>query len=141
MYIRSLLEQNVAVWHHSLTVDNSEELERVQKVALKIIWKENYLDYPKALKETNLQSLKERRKILCLRFAKGCVKNPKTSHMFPLNENFNPKLRVSKKYAEKFARTDRLRFSAIPALQRMLNEEEKSKKKKTSTDLAETYLV
>ena len=97
MYIRSILEQNVAVWHHSLTVDNSEELERVQKVALKIILKENYLDYPKALKETNLQSLKERRKILCLRFAKGCVKNPKTSHMFPLNENFNPKLRFSKK--------------------------------------------
>ena len=57
MCIRSLLEQNEAVWHHSLTVDNSEELERVQKVALKILLEENYSDYPKALRETNLQSL------------------------------------------------------------------------------------
>ena len=50
-------------------------------------------------------------------------------------------MRFSKKYAEKFAHTDRLRFSAIPALQRMLNEEGKSKQKKTSTDSENTFSI
>ena len=36
-YIRSILEQSCVVWHSSLTQENSEDLERVQKAAVRII--------------------------------------------------------------------------------------------------------
>ena len=37
LYIRSILEQSCQVWHSSLTQENRQDLERVQKNALKII--------------------------------------------------------------------------------------------------------
>ena len=37
LFIRSILEQSSVVWHSSLTKENEEDLERVQKSALKII--------------------------------------------------------------------------------------------------------
>ena len=36
LFIRSLLEQSCTVWHSGLTVENSEDLERVQSVLLKL---------------------------------------------------------------------------------------------------------
>ena len=38
LFVRSLLEQSATVWHSSLTEDNKNDLERVQKTALKVIW-------------------------------------------------------------------------------------------------------
>ena len=49
VYIRSLLEQSSNVWHSGLTNENENDLERVQKVALKIILKEKYKNYENAL--------------------------------------------------------------------------------------------
>ena len=37
LYIRSILEQSSQVWHSSLTLENFQDLERVQKNAHKII--------------------------------------------------------------------------------------------------------
>ena len=44
--------------------------------------------------------------------------------IFPLKEKHN-NLRITEKYEVKFAHTARLQNSAIPALQRMLNEDDK----------------
>ena len=41
-YIRSILEQSCTVWHSSLTQDDSENLLRVQKSALRIILGDEY---------------------------------------------------------------------------------------------------
>ena len=125
LYIRSLVEQNVAVWNHSITQEETEDLERVQKVALKVIIKDNYVGYDKALELLRLEKLQSRRKGLCLKFAKTCLKNERTSDMFPLNPAFKPGLRYSEKFQVKFAHSDRLKYSAIPALQRLLNEDSK----------------
>jgi hypothetical protein len=38
-YIRSILEQSCTVWHSSLTLENIDDLERVQKSAMRIILK------------------------------------------------------------------------------------------------------
>ena len=61
------------------------DLERVQKVACKIILQDNYLSYEEALEDLNLQPLSERRHLLCLKFAKKCLKHEKAKDMFPLN--------------------------------------------------------
>ena len=45
LYIRSLVEQNVAVWSSSITNEESEDIEKVQKVAIKIILKDKYTNY------------------------------------------------------------------------------------------------
>ena len=70
-YIRSLCEQSSSVWHISLTLQNEEDLERIQKVALKIILQNRYKDYQSAFNFLELQLLKDRREELCLRFAKN----------------------------------------------------------------------
>ena len=123
LYIRSLVEQNVAVWNHTITQEEEEDIERVQKIALKVILKDEYESYHDALEITGLENLKTRRIELCLRFAKKCLRNEKTAGMFPLNQNYGERLRNSNRYEVKFANNNRLRDSAIPALQRMLNED------------------
>ena len=64
MYIRSILEYNSNVWFSSITEEESEDIERVQSVACKIILKEDYISYEQALQNLNLQTLEERGQIL-----------------------------------------------------------------------------
>ncbi len=77
LQVRSKLEQSAAVWHSSLTKNNSSDLERVQKCALKVILGEKYLNYKNALEMVKLDSLEERREKLCLKFAKQCLRHDK----------------------------------------------------------------
>ena len=74
LFVRSLLEQSAVVWHSSLTKENEQDLERVQKNALRIILKNNYQTYKKALIRLGMETLNERRQKLCLNFAQKCLK-------------------------------------------------------------------
>ena len=120
-YIRSLLEQSCSVWHSGLTVENCEDLERVQKSALRIILKDDYKSYEQALETLMLARLSERREQMCLKFAKNCVKNDLTSDLFPLNTAESIGTRNKEKYRVLHANTGRLKDSAVPYLQRLLN--------------------
>ena len=60
--------------------------------------------------------------MLCKRFAKKCLKFDKSRDMFPLNENYMENVRNSEKFEVKFAKKGRLKESAIPMMQRLLNE-------------------
>ena len=120
LYIRSILESLAVVWHSSITKYEEIQLERVQKTALKIILASEYDTYSTALFLTGLETLSERRKFLCIKFAKNCIKNKKMASMFPLNPSI-----VDTRHQEKFlvqpATTERLAKSAIPYMQRLLN--------------------
>ena len=70
MYIQSVLEQYCVVWHHNISKLNESELERVQKVSVKIITGNKHNTYSENIKELNLETLKERRKGLNVCFAK-----------------------------------------------------------------------
>ena len=130
LQIRSKLEQSAVVWHSSLTRKNSDDLERVQKSALKLILKERYFDYKNALKVVKLDTLEERRQKLCLKFAKACVRHEKLSDMFPKQRNgHHMDMRHNNKFIVKKARTERLQRSAILNMQRLLNKEESDKRK------------
>ena len=119
-YIRSVCEQSCTVWHSSLTQENIEDLERVQKSCLKTIYKENYMSYEHALRESQLDKLADRREELCLKFAQKCVKNSDFKNFFPENPS-NMKSRYTEKYNVLHANTDRLRSSSILYMQRLLN--------------------
>ena len=120
LYIRSILESSAVVWHSSITQAEQLAIERVQKVALRIILDTNYVCYENALKFSGLQSLYDRRTTLCKKFALQCTKNDKTSDMFPLNPS-KVKTRKPEKYIVQQASTGRLADSAIPYMQRLLN--------------------
>ena len=120
MYIRSVLEYNSTVWFSSITIEEREDLERVQRVACKVILKDDYTDYNSALQKLNLQNLSDRRQILAKRFALKCVDSDRFRDMFPINLN-NTDSRNKEKYVVKFAKSGRLQKSSVPAMQKLLN--------------------
>ena len=121
LFIRSLLEYCSEVWHSSITEEEVQDLERVQKCAVRIVMNNDFEDYEKTLKDLNLEELKVRREQICLDFAKKCVLNPKTSNWFPKNPPTDHSIRNPNEFLEMFVSTERLRISTIPNLQRLLN--------------------
>ena len=128
-FVRSILEQSAVVWHSSLSVKNRKDLERVQKTALKIILGNRFTTYKNGLKELKMNTLDERRKQICLKFAKNCLKNEKLQNMFPKNESrHGMNLRTKNKFKLNKLRTNRYKKSAIPYMQELLNNDERSRK-------------
>ena len=85
LFIRSILEQSCVVWHSSITKEDSNNLERITKSALKIILQEDYEEYESSLKKINLQSLSERRVTICENFAMNTSKHEHLNTLFPKN--------------------------------------------------------
>ena len=52
LFIRCMVEYCCVVWHSSITEEERTSIERVQKTALRIILKEDYVDYRSALELT-----------------------------------------------------------------------------------------
>ena len=121
LYIRSVIEQSSVVWNSSITQQECIEIERIQKAALRIILKENYVSYANALCITGLPTLKDRRDHLARKFAEKCVKSEKSNHLFPLNGANLFNTRHHESFFVTPARTQRLATSAIPSMQRELN--------------------
>ena len=127
-YIRSVLEQSAVVWHSGLTNKNRRSLERVQKAAVRVILKQKYTNYKSGLKMLNIQTLEERRELLCLRFAKRCLQNEKVKNIFPRKiSNHKMRKRKIKKFKENKVNTTRYGKSAIPYMQKLLNKESERK--------------
>ena len=119
-YIRSILEQSSVVWHSSLTEENKEDLERVQKTAVKIILKDKYRDYISSLDILDIEDLNTRREKLCLSFSKKCVKNATIN--FERNIKLHNMLTRKQEYFKvSHCHTERLKKSAIPHMQGLLN--------------------
>ena len=104
LYVRSILEQSCQVWHSSLTLENFQDLERVQKNALRIILQENYLSYSNALDITGIPTLFE-----------------KWAHPTWKQDS-------GKEYKVTASRVERLKNSAVPLMQRLLNLDAAKKK-------------
>ena len=129
LFIRSILEQSATVWHSSLTQENKDDLERVQKTALKVILQDNYKGYKNSLARLDIETLENRRIELCLNFAIKSSKNEKVKHMFPLSENNHAMFtRNEEKFKVQHANTSRLKDSAIIYMQNLLNENELKKR-------------
>ena len=123
MHIRSVTEYCSTAFDSSLTDEQERKLENIQKVALKVILGQSYTTYEDALTETSLKTLKIRRQEKSLKYACKALKHPLGQQMFPLNNNENPQnTRKSEKFHVNFAHTEVYKKSAIPSLQRLLNQ-------------------
>ena len=121
LFIRSVTEYCSVVFHSSLTQTQSEKLERIQKICLKIILGEEYTDYPSALILCGLETLSDRREKRCLDFALKCLAHNKNKRIFPTNPNHNSRIRESEPFLVNFAKSESYRKSAVPYCQRKLN--------------------
>ena len=127
LYIRSILEQSCQVWHFSISQEEKSDLERVQKVACRIILDDRYEDYHSALQLLGLDTLVDRRQKLSLKFAKKCLKHKNTRDMFPLNPSEGQEVRNREIFQVQHAKGSRLFDSSVPQLQRALNQDAMNK--------------
>ena len=126
VYIKSRLEQSSNVWHSGLSIQNENDLERVQKVACKLILKHNYKSYENSLIVLGIETLKERREFLSLSFAKKCLKIDQMKHLFPPNDKSHIMDTRNHEHFKVFkAHTNRLQESPIIYMQKLLNTEVK----------------
>ena len=119
LFCRSVLEFGAPVWSGALSTKNKQDIERVQKNALKIIYGKYNTSYDNFLTEIEEDSLLSRRDHLCLTFAKKCLKNPKFKDWF--TEGI--KTRSGSHFFEIEAKTKRFSNSSIPYLTRLLNKD------------------
>ena len=128
LFIRSVTEYCAVAFHSSLTKEQSDKLEGIQKTCLKVILGEMYVSYTAALEMCNLQTLYERRQKRCLDFAIKSVKHPRNKRLFPLNPVSNDHfLRERQPFEVNFARTDAYKDLTIPYCQRLLSDYAMSK--------------
>ena len=127
LFIRSVVES--VAFHSSLTQQQSNKLEKIQKVCLKVIYGEDYTDYESAMRLSGLQTLSDRRLKRCLDFSLKCLKHEKMRKLFPPNPSYNDRVRSSEPYSVNFASTRSYQMSAIPFCQRLLNKHFRNTKK------------
>ena len=120
------------VLHSTLTVDMSQDIESVQKLCLKVILGQDYSGYEDALKHFDLKRLSIRREDKCLKFGLKSLLHPTPCKMFPVNPQtlINPQYtRNSEHFTVNWANSESYRTSAIPYIQRLLNQHVNSQQK------------
>ena len=117
--VRSILEFGVPVWHPGLTLKDSVAIERIQRVAFKIILQENFTDYPSACLYFDTTTLKQRRQKLCMNFASKNLKSE--NPFFDLVEKM-VNTRSAKDTVKNFkCRTSRFAKSSLPYMAKLIN--------------------
>ena len=125
--IRSVLEFATPVFSSMLTESDINDIERIQKIVLKVIFSDNYPSYIQACDLMKTTSLQQRREYLSLKFALSCLSNPQHQHLFTQRKSTFYKLRKLKSFEIPFCRSDRYYSSPLPYLTRLLNEYFKKK--------------
>jgi hypothetical protein len=124
-HVRSILEYAAPVWHSSLTGEDRLKLERVQKSALYIILGQRYHSYTSALKMTGTHTLFERRRKLCLKFARKSLKSTKFKNWFKPNTRYTTTRQDQTEFCEVYSRLERFDKSPISYLTNLLNHDMK----------------
>ena len=117
--VRSILEYAVPVWHSGLTNQQSKQIERVQKQALRIILDQSYISYDVACTILAIEPLYLRRTQLCINFAKKDLKREQS--LFIKAPKNNATRSVPKLVKEFRCRTKRFQNSSMPYLSKLLN--------------------
>ena len=122
-YVRPVIEYADVVWHSGLTHKQAGDLERIQRRACRTILGSQFTTYTESIKQCNLERLSERRVDHCLKFAKGLVDNPRTSHLLPPTRisTHGRNLRNANKFSQPKIKTNRFKQSPIPYFVSLLN--------------------
>ena len=125
--IRAVLELAVPAWHSGLTLRQSADIERVQRVAFYVILSDPntgkcQFSYEMALAVLELEPLTIRRDKLCLTFAKKSLKS-RHSDMFIKKTYIHDTRQATHTFKEHVSNTKRCHKSTLNYLTRILNED------------------
>ena len=120
--IRSLAEQGVAIWHSGLTQAQSKDLEKIQKVALRIILSNDYKNYEDACNLFDLKTLLQRRIQLCTNFAIKLYRSDRSSEFFTHKQQRTNSRNNTQLVVETLSRTKRSYTAPHNYLARLLNQ-------------------
>ena len=120
--IRPIFDYAVSTYHSMLSIEMSNELERIQRQACKIIYGWD-TDYDMLQENGTVESLKKRRERMVLNFARKTVQKERFKEWFPQKNYGELDLRRELLYEEKFARTERLKRSPVYYMRRELNKD------------------
>ena len=120
-HVRSVAEFAAVVWSSGLTLDDSTQIERVQKCAFAIILAQEYTSYSEALEVFNMDTLSARRVVLSQHFAQKATNHPDHNQWFVQNVDNTNTRSVKPPYKPAQGRTQQLLKSAIPYLTELLN--------------------
>ena len=122
-----MLELAVPAWHSGLTRQQTNDIERIQKISFKLILGDNYENYQQACKILSTQTLEQRRINLCLKFA---LKNAKSDNsLFIKLRSKNNTRQKPNLVSEYLCRTQRFQRSSLPYLAKLLNSAQRNKQK------------
>merc|ERR1712121_126208 len=107
------------VFHFSLTKEQSNMLERCQKVCLRVLYSNcpEIGDYDSMLRQSSLSRLSSRREQRVLSFCHRALKHPVHRQMFPTSAKYSHNshnIRCQEKYAVNFTYTQSYKHSFIP---------------------------
>ena len=117
--IRYLLIYGVPAWGPLISNNESIDIERIQKCALKLIY--NTHSYTQALEISGLITLKQRREDLCKKFTHKALKHNLFQSWFRARNSTINTRQKKDKFVEVPARTQRFYRSAIPSMTRIAN--------------------
>ena len=111
--IRTVLEYVCQAFHTSLPQYLSDDIEHIQKRALRIIYQD--LSYTGNLKRADLETLYERRTMLCEKLFSNIVSNPhhKLAELLPVENRNSYNLTHNRKFNIKRTKTNRFKNSFI----------------------------
>ena len=117
--VHSILEYAVPVWHYSITKREISEIEAIQKLAFRMILGRSYGSYASACAAFSTESLEERRRKICQRFA---LKNVKSNNCLFTLANSSHFLRNRKNIVQEYkCNTARFQRSSLPSMSKFLN--------------------
>ena len=120
--IRPLAEHGVAIWNSGLTKGQVIDLEKIQKIALRIILGEDYISYDVACTLMNILPLEYRRTDLCTTFATKLFLSPRSGEFFtPAEKIVNTRSDQQLLLAEKQCNTKRCYNAPHSYLARLVN--------------------
>ena len=119
--IRSLLEMGCQLFHSGLTVNQSRDIENIQKRTLKIILGKVYTNYEEACTLLSCEPLSDRRDTLCLTFVKRAVKNGLHKNIFIPAHTYNKTRSKKVQLKEYTCNTQRYYNSPLVYLTRIYN--------------------
>ena len=120
--IRVHLELAVPVWHSGLNRKLSNDIERVQKIAIHIIQGKSDNSYEQSCENLGLRPLHLRRQDICERFALKTATKSRHRDLFEIEKYSGHNTRSNKsRYKEHICKKSRFYKSPLPYLTRLLN--------------------
>ena len=120
--VRPVIEANSVIYHPMLTTAQAEEIERMQKLVVRLCFS-HQRSYAQTIEEEEIDKLSTRRIKAVEKFTVKALANPRfAQRWFIRREDIDNNLRRRRPFVERRARTNRFRNSPLMNVQRVAND-------------------